>query len=754
MSALACIKIRYLLAIAVSTLGLMAFAAMAAAPSASQSPAPGSVILDQSAQVPSSAPINLYITDFGIKQWKKELRLGGDLSRAENRLLDPNSGAVGIAVPMPSDAEFNSLSSAKLRERIRKVVAQQIRASIQSLGTTTFEIQLIEHISIPGYADPIRQRMVDRFGTIAYAAIGEVIADLQHDAHMVRTRSFTLSNGTKVLAANIASLYYQGKLYLEGVDLANGRAMKEPTSRLISAVGAQNVRLFATRGDWFGLPGASIGNFDTLVELKDLHPGIRLYLLTPQSPKDSREASHTAILHPDQLFSVQEYIGNGLLISASGTILRSQELLRLPSPPGSLGPHWHAKLDDAVNTTASITLAEKLRMGGSALQKPLIRVDEHTAQNLLSVVTAYTSVLKVAKKSAEELAEIRKKWPHEDPALHAAALEKIAFFRNMPLNDRERVLLKGAEFVQFAMGIVDGLQKDLEDNSYGRVRFISSHTMEAIGHFGLDLIDFLDDIDLIKKLLPKGSGVNPALKFVGGMREITTGVAKHVGSGNADVDIVTHYLKGSKALLAAELGRRHLLKSNFALLDGLQELGTATYKTARGDVLSPDLVTEYLEAVNNLAWTGLGMAACGAHYGCTKAIQTFGTTLAKVLRTGTEQWFADVLVAFSGNSSQILGDYLQLQQVAIAHHRPMQTISEVYTRELLRKNGMSEAQIDRLDALVIAQRSNIAASTTNAAAVANTVKDDRGGIDLDTGTPLIIEQDMSSVTRSVLGPRP
>lgn len=754
MSAFTYLTIRYLLVAAVTSLSLMAFAAAAAASPPSPAMATDSAASGQNTQPPPPSQINLYITDFGIKQWKKELRLGGDLSLAENRLLPVSSDTVGIAVPMPSDAEFNSLSSAELRERIRKVVTVQIRAAIQSQGATTFEVQLIEHIGIPGYADPVRQKMVDRFGAIAYSAIGEVIADLQHDAHMVRTRSFTLSNGTKVLAANIASLYYQGRLYLEGVDLANGRAMKEPTSRLISAVGAQNVRLFATRGDWFGLPGASIGNFDTLVELKDLHPGIRLYLLTPQSPKGSQEASHTAILHPDQLFSVQEYIGNGLLMSASGTILRSQELLRLPAAPGAHGLYWHSKLDDIVSTTVERTAGGKVRAFGETLNTPRVRVSKEAAENLLSVVTAYASVLKVAKKSAEELAEIRAKWPHEDPALHAAALKKIAFFRNMPLNDRERVLLKGAEFVQSAMGVVDGLQKDLEDNSFGRVSFIRSHTAEAIGHFGLDLIDFLDDIDLIKKLLPKGSGVNPALKFVSGMREITTGVAKHVGSGKADVDIVTHYLKGSKALLAAELGRRHLLKSNFALLDGLQELGTATYKTARGDVLSPDLVTEYLEAVNNLAWTGLGIAACGAHYGCTKAIQTFGTTLAKVLRTGTEQWFTDVLVAFSGNSSQILGDYLQLQQVAIAHHRPMQTISEVYTRELLRKNGMSEAQIDRLDALVIAQRSDIAASTTNAAAVANTVKDDRGGIDLNTEAPLIIEQDMSSVTRSVLGSRP
>jgi hypothetical protein len=704
---------------------------------------------------PSSTPINIYISDFGIEQWKKELRLGGDLSQAKFRLLPADSNTVGIAIPMPSDAEITTLSATELRARIHKVVKAKIHAAIREHGTTNFEIQLMQNITIPGYFDSTRQKMVDLFGAIAYSAIGDVIGDLEQERHTVRTRAFTLSNGTKVLAHNIASLFHNGRLYLEGADLVDGRAMKEATSRLISVLGERNMRLFATKGDLAAPPMKSIGNFDTLVDLKDRHPGIKVYLLRPRPMHVFPQDNHVAILNPKQVFSVQEYIGNGLLATSPGKMLHSGELLRMPVAPGANSMPWRSKLDAVVNTETQRTVGERLR-------SHLLRVNKETAEKLLSAVTAYASVLNVAKKSAEEMEELIKNAPHEDPRRHAKALTKIPFFRNTPLSEREQVLLKGAKFVKSAMGVVDGLRKDIEDNSYGRYSFLTSHTLEAIGNFGIDQMDFITGF-IDERYLPKESPVRKGLEYLDSIRELTIAIAEHSGRGQANVDIVTHYINGSKALLKAGLKHQRMLTGYFSLLDGLQQIGTAAYKSARGDTLTPDLMTEYLDGFNNLAWTALGLTVCKLNYECTVAIQTFGTTMAKVLRDATEPWFTKFFIAVNGNGRKIIDQYLQLQKAAIAHGRPMQTISEVYTRELLKQNGLSDAQIDQLEVAVIKQRKHSAARDINPATASLQRKsaqvdvpapkpatDERGGVDLGIGTPQIEKHEMSDLTRSVL----
>jgi AbrB family looped-hinge helix DNA binding protein len=207
------------------------------------------------------------------------------------------------------------------------------------------------------------------------------------------------------------------------------------------------------------------------------------------------------------------------------------------------------------------------------------------------------------------------------------------------------------------------------------------------------------------------------------------------------------------------------LTGRFARLDGYQALATVTYKLARGDNLDVSTVTEIVDAVNNLAWTGLGMAACGGHHGCTTAIQSFGTTLARALRKWSEPIFIEVVAASSGNGRKIVEDYRTLQLARTAHGCSMQPISAVYGRELLRANGMSDAEIDRLDAAAMETTGNpfvdltdeaaahaVAASTSDAGTV--TSADDRGGVDLGVSVPTVVHEDMSSVSRAVLRRRP
>ncbi len=211
----------------------------------------------------SHPTITIHITDFGINQWTPYLSIGDNLSMAKNRLFFPDSGVAGIAVPMPPDSIMNAMSDSALRAHIGSEIRKQIRHSVQQDGVNSFEIQIVQNINSVGYSDKVRQKMVDQFGAIAYSAIGDVIDEIKQVEQKVHARAYTLSNGTKVLAANAKNILRNGKPYLDGADLLNGRAKFNTTSNLISVLGGKNIRLFATRGDLPGLPKVSIASFDT-----------------------------------------------------------------------------------------------------------------------------------------------------------------------------------------------------------------------------------------------------------------------------------------------------------------------------------------------------------------------------------------------------------------------------------------------------------------------------------------------------------
>ncbi|MDC1287505.1 hypothetical protein N8198_06430 [Gammaproteobacteria bacterium] len=690
----------------------------------------------------------MHITDFGINQWDAHLTIGGNLSAAKNRLFARDSGVVGIAVPMPTDEIMKSMSDSQLRAHISKVVGKRIRNAMDNEGTTSFEIQIIQNIDNIGYVKKERQNLVDRFGGIAYSAIGDVRTTLEQNNINVSARSFTLSNGTKVLAASVGSIIQNGKVYLDGADLFNGRALVEQTGKLIQVLGANKVRLFATRSDLPAPPHLSIANFDTLVDLKDHFPGVGTYLLTPLKPHLDLRENHMGPLRPNEEFSVQEYIGEGYMVSLGSEPFKASEFVKVPVQSGQGVVRFHSKLDESSPKNVRRTVSGRL--------DALIRVDTRSAENLLASVTAYASVLKVGEISVNKLNELAS---HENPELHAQALKLIPFFRDTPLVKREKILVKGAKFLKSAFGVVDGLKKDMEAHKHGRYTFIASHTLESIGTFGLDLTKFVN----IEDILPEKSSVKNVLGSLSAIRELTTGIAKHHGNGQLNVDIVNHYLNGAKGLLETELSRRGKLKGSFALLDGFQELGTAVYKSDRGDVMGVDLTTEYFDAVNNIAFTGLGIVACKQNHACTVAIQNFGTTMAKVLRSSSEQLFIDMELVRNGNGKKIVEQYMTLQTSRAARGLELLSITEVYSIELLKKNGVSDTQIKILeDAAVFANATHTTKMSTAMSTGQSTENkqvgelipfgsdNGRGGVNLDPGMPIILEKDLSELTRSVL----
>ncbi len=610
--------------------------------------------------------IVIHVTDFGINQWRPELAMGGSLEKAANRLFAPDAGVVGIAVPMPPDAMFNSVSPLALRAQIAKAVKGRIRKALARGEGSEFEVQIIQNINTLGYTDPARQMEVDRFGAIAYAAIGDVIEELEQEHHSVAARAVTLSNGTKVLAASVASLVRNGRPYLQGADLMDGRAMKPSVIRLARTLGENHVRLFITRGDLPAPAHRSIGNFDTATEIKDELPGVSVYYLIPKQLSFPWK-NHVAPIRPGTKFEVREYIGNGFMIERLGETgsISQEALIRRPVGKAGKVQRWWSGLDGAIRSdNATPTLRHR--------QETWIRVLNKEVELLNVAVTAYAEVYNRNEK-----------------------LERELLGRSAALGTREKGLLRLAKVVSSANNVRKALARDMAAQRYGRYTFVGMDTLQAISEFGLDVIDAFDYVD---RYVKKGTLRAQMLSHVGGFRELVTALAQHAGKRSVDVEITDHYLNALLAFRKVGLQGGGKLTGGFAMLESGKDVGVALVKL-QNSAAPIEAITELLDSVNALAWAGLGMAVCDGDYRCTVFIREVGRGLAVLGRTLTQDIFSRFLLAVRGDAKRVLNDYLALQRARIAHGNAVQPISAIYGRDLLRKIGFSNRQIDQLDAL-------------------------------------------------------
>lgn len=698
-------------------------------------------LMATSAPAASNQQVTLYITDFGIAQWNERLRLGDGFGETDNEVFGDLKEEAQILVPMPSDQDWNPRTQHELPHDIREAITQKVRAGLAH-GITTFEIQLVQNINRPGYADPFRQARVNQFGAAAYRAIGEGIKEFRADGIEVSSYAITGSNGTKVLTENVDSLRLDGDIYLNGVDLVDGRAFLVPTSDLIEAIGADSVRIFNTFGDlpapYTPIGFRSIGNFETAIALKDRFPELRSYLLTYETNDRGIGYSHISGMRDlEAMFTVREYVGDRRLRQLGNGRFSGRQLRAFRSD-GT----WRSALDQAPAGTA----VPHRPISGPVLE--FIGVHRGKVEQLATGIFAYADVLKEA---------------------HEQTLRQLPFMRDTRLSPRELSLLRSGRILNSVSALSEAIHQDLRNHSQGRFVFLRSHTLEAMGRFGLDVISFLD----LENKLELGAFTEGALARIGGFAELLEGLAEHAGQGRVDVDIITHYINGTKALAGAELAARNRLTSRFALLDGFQELATAGYLHLRQGHLDVDLVTRYLDAVNNLAWTGLGISVCGGTYACTAAIQGFGTALAPVLRDSTRDSFHQALVTWRGDGQRVIEQWLSTQQRNVIMRQPIQTISEIYTVEGLRRLGLSDEQIDELDQAALSFNAALppgppppppppppgpsAGPSPPPAPLPvtspSTAANPRGGIDLGVGPPTVVETDLSDTTRAVLGGR-
>ncbi len=261
------------------------------------------------AAVPAGAKqrIAIHVVDLGIMQWSKALESGAGPAPTSlypglgQGSADP--GKAQILLVMPDDNTFNGLSTQQLTGQLLGTLVQGVEEG-RKAGVSGFEVRVVQHISRLGYATAERQAKVERFGEAAYAALAMLDGYLGTQGYEVSRDGILASNGTTVGAKN--ANYLAGWSHLDFVD---GRADKADVIRVIGQIGAQNVRIFNTHGDWpaatgaesaaldawfslqfgdlaalakellLGHAAASIGNFDTSRELKEQFPELKVYLL-------------------------------------------------------------------------------------------------------------------------------------------------------------------------------------------------------------------------------------------------------------------------------------------------------------------------------------------------------------------------------------------------------------------------------------------------------------------------------------------
>lgn len=188
----------------------------------------------------------------------------------------------------------------------------------------------------------------------------------------------------------------------------------------------------------------------------------------------------------------------------------------------------------------------------------------------------------------------------------------------------------------------NALQKDIDMSKTRGSSMISlrSHTLEQMGNFGLDKLPTF--VSFLKKTnrLPASFKL-PVATF--GTEDFVKGIARHIGSGRADVDTITCYLDG----------------------------------------------------LNKASWATVGYLVGGAKG--AEFFQSVAGTSAKLLREATLPLFQKGVLAWRNQGNKLVQDWLTLQERRIHDGLAIQPITEVYSEKLLRQNGIGTGQINQLD---------------------------------------------------------
>jgi hypothetical protein len=197
----------------------------------------------------------------------------------------------------------------------------------------------------------------------------------------------------------------------------------------------------------------------------------------------------------------------------------------------------------------------------------------------------------------------------------------------------------------------DAARKDIERHGEGRLSAETSHTLEQSAKY------LLGKMPELVEALQKTGKVSPRFNLPAtfGAEDFAVAIGRHAGSGTADVETITCYLDG----------------------------------------------------LNKALWGIVGCMIGGPE--AARLYQSLAGTTAKLLREASLPLFERGVLAWRRQGEKLAADWRTLQVKRLDLGLPALRISEVYGRELLRANGMSDDDIARFDAMADASNNRMTA---------------------------------------------
>ncbi len=250
----------------------------------------------------STDNITIYVTDFGIRHWKTDLKMFDDFAEAEAQSVVPGlDRRAQILVPMSVDKD---LPKRQLdRQQAVRQIANGIIKRIDQGGSDTYEVRIVQNINALGYVAPWRQAAVKDFGRVVYQALAIVKQRIANRGTDVQMPAIVGSNGAFLLTETLPELE---SCPIDRAILVDGRAHIEKVWSTYVALGGE-VSIINTAGDAPSF-GYMIANHETAKFLKRLLPGIKVYWVDVKG-LDIIITRHLASMNPEAILLVKEFTG-------------------------------------------------------------------------------------------------------------------------------------------------------------------------------------------------------------------------------------------------------------------------------------------------------------------------------------------------------------------------------------------------------------------------------------------------------------
>lgn len=221
--------------------------------------------------------------------------------------------------------------------------------------------------------------------------------------------------------------------------------------------------------------------------------------------------------------------------------------------------------------------------------------------------------------------------------LAAKTNNNVAQWFVSPGNERLQNVLGHADTVY---GFVKALEQDMGATSREEFTLVRSYVLEETARVGVDYL-----LPQLQESLRRYGGSRLVVPTFGAVDGVTA-VARHVGSGSVDLETLTLYL----------------------------------------------------DAVNSAAWGALGLVGSAGNLKVAEVSQSFGSTVAKVVRDTSKGWFARTWAQIHGQPLLLEASWRTLQENNVHHNRQVQTIEQMFGKELLDQSGFSRTDLARLNA--------------------------------------------------------